>query len=513
MQIAIHILRKDARHLWREVALTLALLVWLTHLDSGRSGYLPGITEGWLNLLLPLAWGYLSAACVLQDPIPGERQFWLAIPCPRGQLLASKALFLAIFIHLPYLISNVVTMASRGFAPWQFVPRLAQQQLLLMFAITLPCLALATLVRNAMQFIVATVAILGLAVVFVGSAEPGAFSFQPAPFIRVDEVRQWMAMGLLAVFSVAVAVVQYRTRRSRISQLAGAAGLLAVAALVVWLPPEATSTVELALLPSALRATPVTLSVADRRWPFESNAFVRNGVAVAIPLSMTNAPSRQEGRFQQLSFELIEPNGIHHKAEQVAPRSNGAPLLANIGDPDWEILTLERSLFQRLADVPVTLRGYLTVQRLVDRPPVSIPASGPVSVADRSHCFRGDVDGGLLRENGLRVVCESPAGLSDNMIRLTDTKTGHAWEHGLGMAMSFVTYPRSTWLSPVERKEAFYQLTAMDTTRPGSQWMVPNDIGTHSRLEVVPRALAGQSATSFELRGIRLRRYLMKVTP
>jgi hypothetical protein len=85
MPLILHIFRKDARRLWKEIAGTLALLGWLTQLDSWRGGYTPGVTEGWLNLLLPLAWGCLAALAVLQDPVPGERQFWLTLPCPRGR--------------------------------------------------------------------------------------------------------------------------------------------------------------------------------------------------------------------------------------------------------------------------------------------------------------------------------------------------------------------------------------------------------------------------------------------
>ena len=38
MQQILHILWKDVRHLWKEIAMTWALLAFLTHLDSSRDG-------------------------------------------------------------------------------------------------------------------------------------------------------------------------------------------------------------------------------------------------------------------------------------------------------------------------------------------------------------------------------------------------------------------------------------------------------------------------------------------
>jgi hypothetical protein len=511
MPLILHIFRKDARRLWKEIAGTLALLAWLTQLDSWRGGYTPGVTEGWLNLLLPLAWGCLAALAVLQDPVPGERQFWLTLPCPRGRWIAAKTLFLVAFIHLPYLVSNIVVLSARGFAPWQFTTRLLQQQLLLLFAVTLPCTALASVLRNAMQFIVALIGILSVVVVFAGSAGPGQSLFQPVPWVQTDHVRQWMCLAALACLAAFIAVSQYGLRRTRRAQLAGVSGMLATAALFVWWSPAFSAAMELAMVPRAMRAQPVTVTSPPRQpW---SNAFARNGVSVAIPIALTGAPPAKEAQLRQISFELVEPNGTRHPATQYNPRLQGSQLIASLWDADWEMLTLDRPLFNRLRNVPVVLHGYLTIQRLADRGAKEIPAHRSVDLPALGKCFQAETNGDIFRDKGLRIVCESPTQIGENRVILSDTNSAHTWEHRLGEAYSPGSYPAITWLSPVDRKETYFSVNAAQQFSAGAGWIIPGDVMGHYRVGVIPRPVISQTNTDFRLTGIRLGQYMVKPVP
>jgi hypothetical protein len=508
MNLTLHIFRKDARRLWKEIVGTLALLAWLTQMDSWRGGYLPGSSEGWLNLLLPLAWGCLAALSVMQDPVPGERQFWLTLPCPPGRILAAKSLFVAAFIHLPYLISNIVVMSARGFAPWAFVPRLLQQQLLVLLAVTLPCIALAAVLRNAMQFVVALIAILGITVIFVGSDGTGMSFFQPAPWGPSGYVRQWICLALLGCVAGFVAIIQYHSRRSRISRLAGVSGLLAAAALNAWWPPAYSAGIELALLPRALHGAPAVVTVAPRenigREP------LRNGISVAIPIAISGAPPAQEARYRQLWFQLIEPNGTRHTAALNSAQARGTALFASVSDGNRENLTLDRALFNRLRNVPVTLRGYLTIQRLADPGALTIPENSTIEIPGLGRCFRAGTDGSLFMPTGLRVACESPAGIGETKVVVRDEHSGRAWEHRLGEAAFFVSYPVLTWLSPVDRRETYYPFGSAEQFSAGVTWIIPQDAIGHLRAEVGPRPVVSQANTEFELTGVRLGEYVVK---
>ena len=80
MKLLLHILRKDARRLWLPLGVTLVLLGVLAHDDGWRSDSMPGLAEGWLNLLLPLAWALLAALAVHEESLVGDREFWTTRP-------------------------------------------------------------------------------------------------------------------------------------------------------------------------------------------------------------------------------------------------------------------------------------------------------------------------------------------------------------------------------------------------------------------------------------------------
>ena len=117
MRLIWHLFKKDTRRLWWEIAITIGLLAWLAHLDRWRADYTPGSMEGWLNVPLPFAWSYLIALAVLEDPLVGDRQFWITVPCRRYVLLAAKALFVRVFVHIPYLLAGSAILFARGFQP------------------------------------------------------------------------------------------------------------------------------------------------------------------------------------------------------------------------------------------------------------------------------------------------------------------------------------------------------------------------------------------------------------
>ena len=155
MRIALHIFMKDARRLRIEIAVTVALLAYLADLDRQRMDAVPGAPEAWLNLLLPLAWAFLLAMLVHQEPLVGDRQFWITRPYSRAALVAAKGLFALAFVHAPSLIANSVILISRGFNPLDAIASLLWKQALLAAGLTLPVAALAALTRNLAQFALA----------------------------------------------------------------------------------------------------------------------------------------------------------------------------------------------------------------------------------------------------------------------------------------------------------------------------------------------------------------------
>jgi len=64
MHLILHICKKDVRRLWWAILATWLLLAALAQQDRWRADVIVGSAEGWLNLLLPLAWCCLIALAV-----------------------------------------------------------------------------------------------------------------------------------------------------------------------------------------------------------------------------------------------------------------------------------------------------------------------------------------------------------------------------------------------------------------------------------------------------------------
>ena len=469
MQLITHIFRKDARHLWKEIAVSLALLAWLTRMDWWRSGNQPDSTEGWMNVLLPLVWVYLTGLCVLQDPVPGERQFWLTLPHRRATLPSAKVLFVAAFIHLPYFVSTVVILGARGFDPLHFLPRLVQKQLVVLLAVTLPSLALASVSRNAMQFIIFAISIAGAAIVSdAGSLYPNLYMYGVAQ--QTGQVRTALALSLLAVVSAAVIWLQYRHRRTLLFRGLGLAGVLAAGGLSLWLPPATSASIETALLPGSTSIKgSVHLSQSEQR-PDSRNFFPGKGVNLAIPVVTTglfpDGLDPENVSYENVAAHMNGPAGFSLSApvrRGPGPQANPS-LFVNFvrlsTNQEYLMVMIDRAIYNSIGGTPVTLSGALLGEIRRQAGGATEFGSSPVDVAELGKCASSTSRGTLWQEDSLRLACESPHELPRTRVTLTDTSTGRDWQGGLATSQNYYAYPSNTWLSPLHRQEAFFHLSA-----------------------------------------------------
>src|SRR5436190_22165978 len=105
-----HPLRKAVRRLWPAIAVSLAVLASLAWHDAHRSDWIAGEVEGYLNLLMPIVWACLIALAVEQEPVVGDRQFWITRPYRRPQLVVAKLLFAASFVQVPAFLGDCVIL-------------------------------------------------------------------------------------------------------------------------------------------------------------------------------------------------------------------------------------------------------------------------------------------------------------------------------------------------------------------------------------------------------------------
>ena len=121
MSQTLHILRKDIRHHWPEVLVSLLLLaafVWNESAEwSGNfaSFGLLQILFSFVNTLLPLSWCLMIVRLVQEESLVGDRQFWITRPYEWPSLLAAKLLFLVVFVHLPLFAAQLLLLRRASF--------------------------------------------------------------------------------------------------------------------------------------------------------------------------------------------------------------------------------------------------------------------------------------------------------------------------------------------------------------------------------------------------------------
>ena len=108
MRQALHIFKKDIRHHFPEILLSLTLLAayvwnepkeWIAReLSENR---LHNFLTGGLTVGVVVSWCILVVRVVQGESLVGDRQFWVTKPYDRKKLLSSKLLFMLAFIGLP----------------------------------------------------------------------------------------------------------------------------------------------------------------------------------------------------------------------------------------------------------------------------------------------------------------------------------------------------------------------------------------------------------------------------
>ena len=299
--------------------------------------------------------------------------------------------------------------------------------------------------------------------------------------------------------------MQYRDRRTQWSRAIGFAGVLGAVALYLWLPARFSATLEAAMHPLSVQS-PITIRADQPEADRQAGFLPRSGVAVSIPIEIAGL-NQGVARYPQLDFEIAGP-GIHFRVARGPMRDS--PVFAAIGTRGGQYhldMLMEPAVYKSAARLPVTLKGHFAA--------VETNRAGGYSLSDSQRaglgrCTDSITEDRLYREGGLRVACESPNAIPRARLALTDTSTGRHWDAMLGEARGFVTYPAVTWLSPVNRSEAYFQLTSRDAGRQGDWWLVPRTTLEHYKLDLTTEHVVGTAVVGYELPGIELSRYLAK---
>jgi hypothetical protein len=375
MRQALHIFRKDARHLWPEISLVLAL-----------AAVFLGTRPDWIELALFPAAGYLLARLVHSEAIAGDRQFWITRPYRWQSLLAAKLLFMLVFVHLPILLVQLWVVATAGFPLSSYLPGLLWSQALLLLVVTLPIVALAAITPGIVSFIFS---ILILLAIWYGVVNANTFRTM-WPY-GIGWIRALFIVLAISGIAISIVYAQYRRRKTLLSRAIGVAGLALVGAAAWFTPWTAAWALQTRLSKQAF--DPALLQIAAdpnavRFHPVQSRTW--SNVDVWVPVAVGPAPSGVFLATDVVAITFEGADGAVWKSEiggvrRAADKAGRMMLEVNS--------KLSLGFFNREREKPLTIRGSLYMTLFGNARERTIPLRDePVNALDGLQCHVGTFD-------------------------------------------------------------------------------------------------------------------------
>jgi hypothetical protein len=370
MKQALHILRKDVSHLWPQIAIVL-LLVAAFAVSNLQLRDPVGYEEpqlrllaGLLEVLVPAAYAWLIVTLVHQEPLPGDRQFWLTRPYRLRSLLVAKILFILLFVSTTMVVKDCFIVAGRGFRVLPNITGLLLRQFAWTAWVVLPALAAGAVTRT-LQDVGLVGALVGLVYALQGTL------FRKSFWPGIEWVRDYLGMLLLLTLCAAIVLWQYLRRKTGTARAAVALCSILVIVGLPLLPWNAAFAVQmLARGPRLdLAKVQITPDLTHVRSAVPAAEIPQGPVAVALPLRLAGLPS---GR-------TIVPDGIN-----VAISSGKREIWRSGWQQNWygmrteqyrfQVVYIDSSVYRSLKDQPVTIKLSLGLTLLENGPPSHVPA-------------------------------------------------------------------------------------------------------------------------------------------
>lgn len=363
----IHILRKDLTHLWPETLIVVGLFVACAWASPSRwsgsqneiVGLVPFLAIFLKAFLMPISWLVLISRLIHDEPLVGDRQFWTSRPYHWLSLLASKVLYLLLFLYLPFLLMQIYLLKHAGLYPTTAIPELLHNLLLLTVIIVIPIAAISAVtssfVKTLLSFIAAIIYLIILAVsiyfIVVHRMPPPALE----PVIT----------GLFILLPAVALIYQYATRRTAISR-----GILiatpALVALLLLITP-ATALIQHAY---PVSSTPALGSLPDGVGPHAPEPgdlyVIGNRIQLGIPFTVTGADKDSNYVVTGIAATIDAP-GIHWSSPYLAPMQTAR---INAGAPISAVpVVIPLQIFNQLGHAPADVHLSITVQQVkADQP-------------------------------------------------------------------------------------------------------------------------------------------------
>jgi hypothetical protein len=382
---ALHIFKKDARYLRKELCLIAALALLYVWAASHP------VNPAWAGLLLAIGAAYVIARLIQAESIPGDKQFWLTRPYCRSSLLIAKILGIILFVNAPIFAARLYLLVASGFPLQSTLGALLWSHFLLLVGAMLPIAALASVTPGIVPFTFA-----GLILVAIGFGIDSSIA-PPRPLaVRLNlSSSQWIwdSIAVLTLIAVAIPVlyIQYRSRRTWISRSVILCVLVVGAAGYMYIPWPVAAAIQSSLSRQRFDSRAVHVSLAPEAKQFFSRGVQgRNDFQIDVPIAVRGIPDDVEVVPDGLSLIFQAADGstwssgnyIYPALAKVAP-GPGAPILnANVDVPG--------EFFERAKDQRVKAKGTLYLTIFGNSQARTIPIqSRPVNVQDGMQCRLG----------------------------------------------------------------------------------------------------------------------------
>jgi len=405
MNLILHIFRKDLRHHWIEVFVSLALLIaysWhVVHEWSSPSLEFSLFSGLWdaIPALVPATWCFLIIRAIQDESLVGDRQFWVTRPYEWTTLLSAKALFGVTFINLPLFVIDLVLLAKAGFSPTHYLLGLLWMQLMLVIIMIVPAAAAGTVTSTVVQVLLSAV---GLVFYLIGVA---ALTSE-IPNAEMSEGAVAGVADLIIVIGACIAVVflQFARRKTWMSRAlilgAGAAVILVLVATPYGI------LIAHAYPALAVGQQPAVTLTFDHTPPAphkKSGSFgeLPGNPIIVLPVDVSGVAEGHVGVLAGLNLTIEAPDGQHwtsswHSADgHFWPDENRSSLEFSV----------DRKFFDRVKTLPVKIHMTLAQEDFTETDTLQVKtASGKFAVAGVGICWIAPQGGGPAD----MIACHSP---------------------------------------------------------------------------------------------------------
>ena len=459
MMQAIHIFRKDVRHQAPVLCMYAVILVLFgIAAPQARQGLwiknpaLP-LFVTLLNLLLPLAWFAITVRVVHEEPLVGDRQFWITRPYRWQSLLAAKLFFLALCIWLPFLLMQCIMAMHAGLNP--FNTGLLTSAVTILLYIWLPCILLALVFATLPPTFftaIGTAILWGTVLSFVvGNDEP-----------RTDAPWSFAVLGtIFGLLFFVILIWQYRTRntrRTRIALVSCVALFLALFMGYIKMPFHAISSALMHAQYPTNRASELHLAYepATSHSPIEfSQSGIEDKASFTLPLHLQGlAPAL---RLINLNASYtVEVKGIRYASpwRPVALNSAGINLL------------IPRNVLRDINSTGFSARFHLDLAGTTLAPSNTQTSiiSDSFTIGPRSRCSRIDQPGNHIRctfayqvPDPIRIEPITAAGCIQTSIPPSDVRTEDAGIAADPVRVELISLAEGTRCSVVSARAITYR--------------------------------------------------------